>query len=66
MNPSIYVAFGISGAIQHTAGLGNPTHVISINTDRSCPMMAMADVAIVADATATIEALSKQLGVKGD
>ena len=38
--------------MQHTAGLGTPAHVVSVNTDPHCPMMQMADLAIVADANA--------------
>ena len=61
VSPSIYVAFGISGATQHTSGLGDPDHVISVNTDSSCPMMTMADVAIVSDAPAVLDALERKL-----
>ncbi len=61
VRPSIYLAFGISGATQHTAGLGDPDHVISVNTDPSCPMMTMADVAIVSDAPAVLDALERKL-----
>ncbi|MGB5756185.1 MAG: mycofactocin-associated electron transfer flavoprotein alpha subunit, partial [Acidimicrobiales bacterium] len=57
VDPSLYVAFGISGAVQHTAGLGSPTHVISINLDPHCPMMGMADLAIVCDGPAVLDRL---------
>lgn len=57
VDPSLYVAFGISGAVQHTAGLGSPTHVISINLDPHCPMMGMADLAIVSDGPAVLDRL---------
>jgi NADPH-dependent 2,4-dienoyl-CoA reductase/sulfur reductase-like enzyme len=50
VDPDLYVAWGISGAVQHTAGLGHPTHIISINTDPHCPMMQLADLGIVSDA----------------
>jgi len=63
VDPDLYLAFGISGAVQHTAGLGNPDHVISVNTDPHCPMMGLADLAIVADANETIEILAERLGV---
>ncbi len=63
VKPSLYLAFAISGATQHTAGLGDPDHVISVNTDASCPMMTMADVAIVADANKVIDALAGKLGI---
>jgi electron transfer flavoprotein alpha subunit len=59
--PDLYLAFGISGAVQHTAGLGDPEHVISVNTDPHCPMMGMADLAVVADANATLDALLARL-----
>lgn len=62
VDPQLYVAFGISGAVQHTAGLGTPDHVISVNTDPHCPMMALADLAIVADAPATLAELARLLG----
>ena len=43
VDPQLYIAFGISGAVQHTSGLGRPDHIISINTDPHCPMMQLAD-----------------------
>jgi electron transfer flavoprotein alpha subunit len=57
VDPDLYIAFGISGAVQHTSGLGQPEHIISVNTDAHCPMMQMADIAIVADANAVLEEL---------
>ncbi len=65
VNPELYIAFGISGAAQHVGGLGAPEHVVSVNTDPSCPMTAMADLGIVADAPAVLSELAKQLGVTG-
>ncbi|MEZ5239833.1 MAG: mycofactocin-associated electron transfer flavoprotein alpha subunit [Microthrixaceae bacterium] len=62
VDPRLYVAFGISGAVQHTSGLGQPDHVISVNTDPHCPMMSLADLALVADASETLEALGALLG----
>jgi electron transfer flavoprotein alpha subunit len=64
VDPKLYVAFGISGAVQHVSGLGDPDHVIAVNVDRSCPMMSMADLAIVADAPATLDALARKLDVE--
>jgi electron transfer flavoprotein alpha subunit len=63
VDPRLYLAFAISGAVQHTAGLGHPDHIISVNVDPHCPMMAMADLAVVADANATLDALADRLGV---
>ncbi len=63
VDPRLYVAFGISGAVQHTSGLGDPQHVVSVNLDPHCPMMALADLAVVADASAVLRALADQLGL---
>lgn len=63
VDPHLYVAFGISGAVQHTAGLGDPDHVVSVNTDPHCPMMELADLAVVADANATLAHLAALLGL---
>ena len=61
VDPRLYLAFGISGAVQHTAGLGDPEHVVSVNLDPHCPMMSMADLAVVADANATLAELIEVL-----
>jgi len=62
VNPALYVAVGISGAVQHTSGLGNPAHIITVNTDASCPMMQLADLAVVADGPATLAEMERLLG----
>jgi electron transfer flavoprotein alpha subunit len=62
--PRVYVAFGVSGAVQHTSGLGQPEVIVSVNTDPSCPMMQLADVPIVADANATLDELAQRLGLR--
>lgn len=61
VDPDLYLTFGISGAVQHTAGLGDPDHIISVNTDPHCPMMQMSDLAIVADANETLAELHAAL-----
>jgi electron transfer flavoprotein alpha subunit len=63
VDPRLYVALGISGAVQHVTGLGDPDHIVAVNTDASAPMMAMADLAIVTDARALLEELADRLGV---
>ncbi|MGI8492300.1 MAG: mycofactocin-associated electron transfer flavoprotein alpha subunit [Acidimicrobiales bacterium] len=62
IDPELYVALGISGAVQHVTGIGHPDHVIAVNTDASAPMMAMADLAVVADAPAVVDELARRLG----
>ena len=61
VDPELYLSFGVSGAVQHTSGLGHPDHIISVNTDPHCPMMMMSDLAIVADANETLDELLRQL-----
>jgi electron transfer flavoprotein alpha subunit len=63
VDPRLYIAFGISGAVQHTSGLGQPDHIISVNTDPHCPMMQMADLAIVADANQVLDALASEVAL---
>jgi electron transfer flavoprotein alpha subunit len=63
IDPDLYVALGISGASQHTGGLGSPDHVVSINLDASCPMTALADLGLVTDAGAFLLRLAQRLGV---
>lgn len=65
VDPDVYVAFGISGASQHVGGLGSPRHVVSVNLDPSCPMAAMADLALVTDARALLVEVARRLGVGG-
>jgi electron transfer flavoprotein alpha subunit len=57
VDPTLYLAFGISGAVQHTSGLGDPAHIVSVNTDAHCPMMQLADLAVVADANEVLREL---------
>ena len=66
VDPRLYVAFGISGAVQHTSGLGQPDHIVSVNTDPHCPMMSLADLAVVADADATLDELCELLAGSGN
>ena len=49
VKPEIYFACGISGAIQHQAGMSGSKIVIAINKDPECPMMKIADYAIEGD-----------------
>ena len=61
ITPELYLACGISGAIQHFAGCSGARHIIAINTDPSAPMMTRADYAIVGDLHEVIPALVQAL-----
>jgi len=49
VRPKLYIAAGISGAVQHTAGMQNAAMIISINTDPNAPINELADYVIVGD-----------------
>jgi electron transfer flavoprotein alpha subunit len=66
VSPELYLSFGISGAVQHTSGLGDPRHVISVNVDPHCPMMQMSDLAVVSDANSVLDELELLLGTTID
>jgi electron transfer flavoprotein alpha subunit len=55
---SVYIAFGISGAVQHLQGIKDCRHVIAVNLDASAPIAKRADLTIVADTQETIKALT--------
>jgi electron transfer flavoprotein alpha subunit len=57
ITPDLYLACGISGAIQHIAGCSGARHIIAINTDPAAPMMSRADYAVVGDLHEVIPAL---------
>ena len=57
--PKLYIACGISGQIQHTAGMDQSSMVISINTDPDAPINKIADYAIVGDVNDVIPKMIK-------
>jgi electron transfer flavoprotein alpha subunit len=58
VDASIYIAFGISGAVQHLQGIKDCRHVIAVNLDASAPIAKRANLTIIGDATETIAALT--------
>lgn len=61
VKPSIYIACGISGAIQHTAGMEKSNRIIAINTDEQAPIFNVSDLGIIADAKAVLTHLESRL-----
>ncbi len=49
VRPQIYIAFGISGSVQHLAGMKDSDYLIAVNTDKKAPIFDYADICIVAD-----------------
>ncbi|WP_028212549.1 electron transfer flavoprotein subunit alpha/FixB family protein [Paraburkholderia mimosarum] len=58
---SVYIAFGISGAVQHLQGIKDCRHVIAVNLDGSAPIAKRANLTVVGDAQGTIAALIEQV-----
>lgn len=59
VRPKLYIACGISGQIQHTAGMDQSAMIISINTDADAPIHKLADFAITGDVTTVVNKMIK-------
>jgi electron transfer flavoprotein alpha subunit len=59
VKPTVYIACGISGAVQHKAGMGTASLVIAINKDKDAPIFSFCDLGVVADLNVVVPQLTE-------
>jgi electron transfer flavoprotein alpha subunit len=64
VSPKLYIACGVSGAIQHKVGMANAGTIIAINKDQNAPIFEFADVGVVGDALAILPKLTELVAAR--
>jgi electron transfer flavoprotein alpha subunit len=65
ITPELYLACGISGAIQHIAGCASAKHIIAVNSDAGAPILGVAEYAVIGDLHEVIPALVAAIAARG-
>ncbi len=66
VKPSVYLAFGISGASQHVVGMKRSKSIIAVNTDENAPILRIADMGVVGDAVKILPKLIEEVRARKD
>ena len=61
IRPDVYIAFGISGAVQHLVGMEGSETIIAVNSDKNAPIFEYADIGIVSDWKPIVQNLIKTI-----